>query len=262
LPGDEEKAARSAVAKRAQDKGLMLRPREASPKQQAVALLDPRSIPAEQYGFLAMQVRQVMGGPGSHVVAVTSSAGGEGKTITSINLAATLARTRMERVLLLECDLRKPQIHDYLGVRPFRGLAELLLKPEDPLEPYFHRINQLTVLLGGSLVGNPLELLSSDRLRAVLNRLRQEFQYIVVDLPPILPIADSRIVADSSDGVILVVRAQRTRRELFQHALERFNAPNILGVVLNGVDPQRSPYAHAYDYYEKEYLGQRSKKAS
>ena len=101
-----------------------------------------------------------------------------------------------------------------------------------------------------------LEALSSDRPRNLFERLRREFPCIIVDLPPILPIADSRLLADLSDGVILVVRAQQTRRELFQYALERFKVPNILGVVLNGVDLRHSDYAYAYDYYAKEYLGQ------
>ena len=223
---------------------------------QAVTLSDPRSVEAEQYGFLAMQVRQLLGEQSCKVVALTSAAGGEGKTITAINLSVMLARTRPERVLLMECDLRKPRVHEYLGIRPVRGLGDLLRQPEQPLEPCLHKVGPLTVLTGDSAFPNPLETLCSDNLHKLFGRLRREFQYIVVDLPPILPIADSRLVADLADGVVLVVRAQQTRRALFQHALERFNAPNVLGVVLNGVEIQRSSYAYAYKYYAREYLGQ------
>jgi capsular exopolysaccharide synthesis family protein len=220
-----------------------------------VTLQAPQSIASEQYGFLTLQLRHLLAGQSSQVVAVTSAAGGEGKTITSINVAAMLSRTGSGRVLLLECDLRKPRIHQYLGLPQGRGVSDLLQQsPETPTAPYIRRVGQLSVLTGGLPLANPLEILSSDRTRSLLSQLRREFQYIVVDLPPILPIADSQILAELSDGVILVVRAHQTRRELFQHALDRFAVPNILGVVLNGVALQRSSYAKAYEYYSQDHV--------
>ena len=222
---------------------------------QIVTLTDPRSIATEQYGLLAMQFQQMMAGQSSKVVTVTSAVGGEGKTITSINLSVMLSRTKSERVLLVECDLRKSRFHEYLGVKPSKGFADLLRNPHDSLEPYVWGLNQLTILPGGTQLLDPLEALTSPRMRMLFERLRREFQCIVVDSPPILPIADSRILADLSDGVILVVRARQTQRELLQHALESFKVSNLLGVVLNGVELERSPYAYAYEYYEKEYLG-------
>ncbi|MBI4465499.1 MAG: AAA family ATPase [Acidobacteria bacterium] len=261
LAGTAKKSSRKAPAQTRVQRVPVLTLSDPCPKptEQIVTLSDPRSIPAEQYGFLAMQIRQVLS---SQVVTVTSAAGGEGKTITSINLSVMLSRTRSERVLLIECDLRKPRIHEYLGLKRSVGFADLLRKPDDPLEPYMWRVDHLTILPGGSPISDPLEALSSHRTRSLFERLRREYQCIVVDGPPILPIADSRILADLSDGVILVVRANQTRRELFQYALQNFNVPNILGVVLNGVDLQRSRYAYAYDYYAQEYLGREERRAS
>ncbi|MBI3894987.1 MAG: polysaccharide biosynthesis tyrosine autokinase [Acidobacteria bacterium] len=221
-----------------------------------VALSDPRSIAAEQYGILAMEVRERLGRDSSKVVAVTSSAGGEGKTITSLNLSIALSRTMEGRVLLLECDLRRPRLQEYVGFRPQKGFSDLLKKPEDSIEPYLLRINGLSVIPGGPVLEDPLHLLASYQTQAIFARLRQKFDFIVVDTPPLLPIADTRILAGLSDGVVLVVRARHTRRELLQHALQNFRVSNLLGVVLNGVDIQRSRYSYAYEYYAHHYLAE------
>lgn len=226
-----------------------------SKRNHVVTLCDPRSIASEQYGILAMEVLARLGGDFPKVISITSAAGGEGKTITSLNLSITLSRTMEGRVLLLDSDLRRPRIQEYLCLHPQRGFSDLLKEPDGPLDPYILRVNRLSVIPGGPILDDPLRLLSSERTRNILRRLRERFEFVVIDAPPILPIADSHILANLSDGVILVVRAQQTRRELFQHALQSFHASNVLGVVLNGVDLQRSRYSHAYDYYTTEYLG-------
>jgi len=227
-----------------------------------VALSDPRSIASEQYGILAMEVRQRLGREPGKVLAVTSAAGGEGKTITSLNLSLVLSRTMDGRVLLLESDLRRPRLQEYLGFRPQKGFSDLLKAPDDPMEPYLVRVNGLSVLPGGPVLEDPLKLLASPQTPAVFARLRQKFDLIVVDTPPILPIADTHILSGFSDGVILVVRARQTRRELLQHALRSFRVSNLLGVVLNGVDLQRSGYYYAYDYYANQYLAGEKQKGS
>lgn len=224
-------------------------------KNHIVTLCDPRSIASEQYGILAMEVLARLGRESPRVLAVTSAAGGEGKTLTSLNLSITLSRTMEGRVLLLESDLRRPRLQEYLCLHPKRGFSDLLKEPEGPLEPYIVRLNGLSIIPGGAILEEPLKLLSSQRTQDLLGRLRERFEFIVVDTPPILPIADSHILSGLVDGVILVVRAQHTRRELLRHALQSFHASNVLGVVLNGVDLRHSRYSHAYDYYATQYLG-------
>ena len=223
--------------------------------KEVVTLHDPRSVASEQYGFVTLQLRHLVAGKACQVIAVTSPAGGEGKTITSINLAVMLSRTGSGRVLLVECDLRKPSVGNYLGLGQSSGIGDLLQGDHDrPIGPYLHDVGHLSVLLAGTPLSDPLEVLSSERTKELLSRLREEFKFIVLDLPPILPVADSRVMADLSDGVILVVRAGQTRRELLQHALERFPVPNILGVVLNDVQLQNSGYSKAYEYYARGYV--------
>jgi polysaccharide biosynthesis transport protein len=232
------------------------------PVEQAVTLNDPRSISSEQYGYLSMQVRHQLNEPSSGVVGITSAAGGEGKTLTSINLAAMLARTAPGRVLLVDCDLRKPRVDEYLGISALGGLSDLLVNGETSISSCARRLQQLTVLPAGRSLPNPLDVLCSERTRALFEELRRQFDYIVVDLPPILPIADSQVIGELCDGVMIVVRAQQTRRELLEHALERFPGPNLLGIVLNGVEIKRTHYAQAYEYYAQNYLGQTEGRAA
>ncbi len=223
-------------------------------KNGIVTLSHPRSIASEQYRILAMKVQQQLGDDSAKVVAVTSASGGEGKTTTAINLSIALSGAIEGRVLLVDSDLRKPRIHQYLDFKPSGGFSDLLTNQDDDIYKYAWKMKDLYVIPGKSNLSNPVGALASNRARALFARLRQEFRLIVIDSPPILPIADSHILAGLADGVIIVVRARRTPRELFQRALESFDAANMLGVVLNDLDYQHSRYAYAYEYYKKNYL--------
>jgi succinoglycan biosynthesis transport protein ExoP len=233
---------------------------KALPKNTIVTWNDPSSIASEQYGLLAMEVRQRLGRDRSRILAITSPAGGEGKTVTSLNLSIALSKAMEGQVLLVECDLRKPRIHEYMGMRPDKGFSDLLQRPDDPIEPYVWRLNGLAVIPGGPVLQDPLKLLASSRTQGLFQRLREQYKFIVVDLPPIVPIADSHVVSGLVDGVLLVVRARHTRRELLKHALRSFHASNIIGVVLNAVDLQQTNYYYAYDYYSNEYIGKDNNK--
>ncbi len=234
--------------------------RRALPKEAVVTMNDPKSIAAEQYGILAMETRQLLGRDSSKVLAITSPAGGEGKTLTSLNLSIVLSRTMEGQVLLLECDLRKPRLHEYIHFQPEKGFSDLLQNPDDPIDSYLWRLNGLTFIPGGPILEDPLRFLASPRTKELFARLRQSFQFIVVDTPPIVPIADSHILSGLADGVVLVVRARQTRRELLKHALQNFHPPNLLGVVMNDVDLRQSRYYYAYDYYSEQYIGRETRK--
>jgi non-specific protein-tyrosine kinase len=108
---------------------------------------------------------------------------------------------------------------------------------------------------GGSSLANPVALLSSKNANDLLHRLRAEFDFVVIDTPPVLPVADSHILAGLVDGVIIVVRARHTRREAIALGLENFQTPNLLGAVINDVDLNSSGYASAYEYYNHTYAG-------
>jgi polysaccharide biosynthesis transport protein len=222
-----------------------------------VTLTDPQSIPAEQYRILAMKLQARNGSP-SHTIAITSATGGEGKTLTAINLAVALSGLPGRKVLLIDADLRRPRVQARLEQKsvPEKGFADLLSDSGDgDLDHYILKIGELYVIRGSMRCTNPINLLASQRAQDVLQKLRAQFQFIILDAPPVLPIADSIILSSLADEVLLVLRARRTPRELFQHAVVNLDTANIRGVVLNDVDFKHSRYAHAYRYYRKNYLG-------
>ncbi len=222
-------------------------------QSRVVSLTDPHAVASEQYRILALKIRKQLEEVESPAVALTSAIGGEGKTLTSLNLAFALVATSPRPVLLLEGDLRKPRLHEYLGLRPSKGFSDLLLKPDAPIDQYVWKINDLYVMPGGASLANPVELLTSPATRHVLERLRENFGFVLIDAPPVLPIVDTHILAGLVNGVVIVVRARYTKRELFQRAMESFQISNLLGAAVNDVDYERSRYAYAYKYHSKNY---------
>ncbi|MCX6620761.1 MAG: hypothetical protein NTY38_06720 [Acidobacteria bacterium] len=223
-------------------------------KHRLAVLSDPHSIPSEQSGILAMRVEQWMEQSGGRVLVVTSAAGGEGKSVTALNLSLALSASLKGRVLLVDSDLRRPQVHQYLGLRLRRGFSDLLAQIGGDVSPYISKLGNLDVIGGGSLPVNPVGLLASPWARELLAQMRQDYRLIVLDSPPIVPIADSHVLAGLADGVVVVVRARQTRRELFRRAVESLGAANILGVVLNDVNYSDTRYAYAFRHYQRHYL--------
>jgi capsular exopolysaccharide synthesis family protein len=189
------------------------------------------------------------------VLLVTSAAGGEGKSLTAMNLAMSLSASVEGRVLLVDCDLRRPQVHERLGLQDTPGLSDLSALPDCDVGSFVSKVGNLDVMPGGTGLSDPAGLFNSRRTREILARLREEYQLIVLDSPPIVPIADSHFLAGLADGVIVVVRARQTRRELLQGAIESLGATNILGIVLNDVEYGDTRYAYAYRYYQRNYTG-------
>jgi polysaccharide biosynthesis transport protein len=218
-----------------------------------VTVQEPESVAAEQYGILAMKVQQQCDAAQCRVLMVTSAAGGEGKSLTAINLAAALSSTVEGRVLLIDADMRKPRVAEYLklSVPADKGFHSLLVHGNGNIDNYIHPFRNLMVIPGGVAQANPVAALSSPKARSLFELLKKQFAYVIVDAPPVLPIADTHILGGLVDKVLFVVRARQTPRELFQHALEGFDSAHLIGAVLNDVDYQRSRYAYAYEYYKK-----------
>jgi succinoglycan biosynthesis transport protein ExoP len=219
------------------------------------AVMDPQSVAAQQYSILALKIQQWMVQTGGKTLLITSSSGEEGKSLTALNLSLALAASMEGRVLLVDGDLRMPRVHERLGLDPERGFSNLLTPEGGEIGSYISKIGALHVLPGGSHRANPVGLLASARTRDVLTRLRDDYQLVVLDSPPIVPIADSHILAGLCDGVVLVVRARQTRPELLLRAIESLGTSRVIGVVLNDVELAATPYAHAYRHYQKHYLG-------
>ncbi len=212
-------------------------------KRRLAVIGDPQSPASEQYGILGLKIQQWMNQSGGRVLLVTSAGGGEGKSVTAVNLSLSLASSIEGRVLLLDGDLRRPQVHTHLGLNPAKGFSDLLRRPDGDVNSYVSKFQNLYVIAGGAEPVNPVGLLASRRVGEILARLRNEFQFVVLDSPPIVPIADSHILAGLADGVLIVVRARRTPRELFRRAIESLGASNVLGVVLNDVEYGDMPAA-------------------
>jgi capsular exopolysaccharide synthesis family protein len=223
-------------------------------KKRLVMLSDPHSLPSEQYRILTYKVQHWMAKSGGRILVLTSAAGAEGKSVTALNLSFALASSFDERILLIDGDLRRPRVHEYLGLTVKKGLSDLVAEPDGDLQDYITKVRNVDVMTGGSLVMNPVGLLASNRAREIFGRLQKEYRLIVVDSPPLVPTADSHILAGLADGVLVVARARQTKRELFQRALESLESANLLGVVLNDVDYGDTRYAYAYHYYQRQYL--------
>jgi succinoglycan biosynthesis transport protein ExoP len=226
-------------------------------RRRLAVLTDPNSIAAEQFSVLSLKIVRSMQQTGGQVLVVTSAAGGEGKSFTSLNLSLALARSVEGKVLLIDSDLRRPQVHQYLGLESGTGLGDLLSSKAANARDYIVQAGPLSVILGGAQPANTVGLLASPHFRDTLARLKQEYKIIVLDSPPIVPIADSHILAGIADGVLMVVRARQTTRALFRRAVESLDATNVLGIALNDVHYADTSYAYACRYYHRHYLRRR-----
>jgi protein-tyrosine kinase len=205
-----------------------------------VSLVAPSGLEAEQYRALRHVVEQRHKSQALTVIAISSPGVGDGKTTTSINLAGALAQGEDNSVLLVEADLRRPSIGSLLGFNGSRtvGLVDAILDPSLTLEsivqprPPFN----MHVVLAGQIPSSPYEVLKSPRLGALLDEARAQYDYIVMDTPPLALVQDCRVVARWVDGVVVVVAAHQTPRTLLETALDVVDPTKLVGIVFNGFD--------------------------
>lgn len=210
---------------------------------------DPRSAVAEAYRSLRTAVKFASLDRKMKVVQVTSAAAAEGKTTTVANLATALAMGG-DRVAVVCCDLRRPALHERFGLDPTPGFTDVLLGDVPLSEALRAYHGSIMVLPAGSHAPNPSELLSTARAASVLSALSEEFDVVLVDTTPVLPVTDALVVSRLADATLLVVDARSTRRGALRRALQllaQVNAPT-LGVVLNGVASDAA-YDYGYDGY-------------
>jgi capsular exopolysaccharide synthesis family protein len=199
-----------------------------------VAGLAPKSLAAEQYRQLRTRLSHTEGGSNLRTVLITSPQKGEGKSITSANLALTMAQELQRRVIIIEADLRKPSLQQLFGLPPGPGLSEYLVGAAELKDVMrFLPDHNLTVIPAGSTPANPAELLGSTAMRRLLDQLRTRFDRVILDTPPVLPLADVAVLAPLVDGTLLVVRAGITPKPAIENALRAFDSSRLLGVVLN-----------------------------
>lgn len=208
---------------------------------------EPKSIAAESYRTLRTNIQYSSFDKEYKVIMVTSSEPGEGKSTTAGNLALCLAQGD-KKVILIDCDLRKPSIHKKFKISNIVGLSDVIIGKEE-LVTAVHRYNSnLMVLTSGKIPPNPSEMLSSKAMTTLIENLKEKFDYIILDTPPVQAVTDSQILSTKADGTILVVRAEGTKKDSVQNALsllKKVNA-NVIGTVLNGVDNSRNKYYYYY----------------
>ncbi|MBK8252453.1 MAG: polysaccharide biosynthesis tyrosine autokinase [Polyangiaceae bacterium] len=186
------------------------------------------------------------------VMLVTSAAMGEGKTTVACCIAIAMAQTG-KRVILVDCDLRRPRLHRIFQRPSDVGLTTALVDEahEDHIEQ--SEVPNLSIYVAGPHPPNPAELLQSERFRTVLKRLTGKFDYVILDSPPVLAVTDAAVLSTLVDGVVMVTRAFQTRKELAQHALRRLTdvGAHVAGVVLNAVNLTKDEYKYSYQYYRR-----------
>jgi exopolysaccharide/PEP-CTERM locus tyrosine autokinase len=208
-----------------------------------VVINAPLSPMAEEYRKLKEAlVKMTKRDRFDNLIAVTSSVAGEGKSMTAINLAASLAGEYDHTVLLVDADLRRPTVHKYLGLGAGKGLSDCMREGLDVGELLVKTgIGKLSVLPAGTPTPNPVELFSSDAMRSLFREIKIRYgdRYIIVDTPPVLPFAETRSIASIVDGVILVVKEGVPSLDQIEEAIETLDQ-KVLGVVYNGARLQSS----------------------
>jgi len=234
---------------------------EAAPSSPDAPLLDrslaiyhrPKSGEAEAARSLRTSLYFSTKGTTHKVIQITSPNMGDGKTTVASNLAIAIAQSG-KRVVLVDGDMRRPRIHSMFGVRPEVGLSSVIVG-EAPLSAALVEsgIERLSLVTCGPRPENPAELLTQPRFEAVLEELRQQFDFVIVDTPPLLAVTDPAVVVSRMDGVFLVIRLSKNGRPAAERAREVLYhlQANVLGVVVNGVG--RAAGAYGYEHYNYQY---------
>jgi len=231
-------------------------------KKDLFAANQPKSTIAEAYRGVRTALTLSARGPQQKVMLLTSAGPREGKTTTALNLATVLAFSGA-RTLVIDADLRKPRAHASFNLPNKKGLTNLIVGEEDPAEYCQHTaIERVDVLTSGPIPPNPSELLGRPRMREIVRKLRERYDQIIIDTPPIGAVTDAAVLATMVDGVVLVVHAGKTRRQIVGRGLEQLryiNAP-IIGVILNNLRLGRGRYYpgyyHYYYYYTSHYAAE------
>jgi capsular exopolysaccharide synthesis family protein len=234
-----------AAGEVAQFQSLAISP---SPDSRLVCLTDLASLAAEKFRFLGVRLRQLRQTHSLQKVLITSTIPEEGKSMVSANLAVTLAQRKQQRVLLLEGDLRRPSLSARFGLPKLPGLSEWLQGDHGAIAGIYHLEGAgFWFLPAGSPPDSNLELMQSERLSELMDQLTGYFDWILIDSPPVVPLADTSLWIRSVDGVLLVVREGTTQKRQLQRGLRELEQSKLLGVVMNNSsNTDHDNYYHHY----------------
>ena len=223
--------------------------------EKLVVLSAPDSPDAENFKLLRGQILFPRDRQRPKTIMVASTLPGEGKTFVAANLAASIALSIDESVLLIDCDLRNPKLHDIFNYTNKAGLHEYLTCKKSLQDLIVHtQLDKLSLLTAGSLPPNPSELLSSTAMRSFIEEVSERYQdrLAVFDSPPSHNFVEAKVLAEQVDGTILVIMAHRSPRKEIQKAIQNLGRDKILGIVFNGYNHARKTI---YKHYEKYYKG-------
>ena len=215
----------------------------------------PRSVIAEAYRTLRTNLQFATKDENIKRILITSPVPGEGKSITASNLAFSMSQTG-KRVILIDCDLRKPSIHKCFAMKNTVGLGNMILEGTSYEKVLQKHSENLYIITAGKVVFNPAEILNTEYFSNALDLIEKDYDYIFLDSPPVTVVTDDQIMAAVCQGVILVVSSGESKKDECKRAIELLNNvnANILGVVLNKV---RNDYKEYYESYHKEDMKKR-----
>ena len=226
---------------------------EFSPEWARLLVISSKSDPAllKQFGRLAGSLHNAQSTGGMKVVLTTSVGPGEGKTLTAMNLALTLSESYKRNVLIIDADLRRPSLNAVCGLGHIRGLSEGLRAPQQEKLAVIKLTGTLSLLPAGRPDPDPMDGLASDRMRRIIEEASRQFDWVILDVPPIGMVPDAGLLAAMVDAVLFVVRAEVTPLEELQKAIDAIGKDRIFGVVLNGAREATSSdhgtYYHPHD---------------
>jgi len=216
------------------------------PTSRLVSVGAEESLGAEKFRFLAVRLRQMRQSRPLKKILITSTIPQEGKSTVAANLACTLARRKQHKTLLLEGDLRRPTVADKFGLGRLPGLCEWLSGQTETISLYRMESLGFWLLPAGRAPENPLELMQAGKMTALMSQLEEWFDWIVIDSPPVLPLADASIWSRMADGILLVTRRGVTEKQQLQRGLETIERSKLLGALVNS-----SANAAHSDYYQR-----------
>ena len=236
-----------------------------TPADKPITMAEPRSPSAEAFRSLRTNLTYAALDRPLRRILVTSPTPQDGKTTIACSLAVVFSQNE-KQVVILDADLRRPQVHQKFGLHNRVGLSELFVRPLETISDVIHSVGtpKMAVVTSGALPPNPSELLSSKMMGQILDRLNTAFDLIVIDTPPLLSVTDAAALAPAMDGVILVAKPGATKLSALKQSLEQLGAvgARVLGVVLNDVDPASRKYGYYYNRYYSKYSHYYQKPAS
>ena len=224
-----------------------------------LVLQESDSFIAEQYRILYTKIIDLSKENAHKIFAITSTLQNEGKTVTALNLAVVMAKDFGKRTLVLEGDFRRPSMPLYLKVDLEEGLVDILSSKSDLQSTMVPVANTLVPFADDNLAVLPAvrraqsstSLLSSPRMRDLFDVLREQYDFILIDSPPILPLSDMNIFEEVVDGIVMIVRAESTTRDMVTKALDTLGTDKVLGIVLN--DVRQAPFSYYRYNYKYDY---------